>query len=137
MNEFDQNPTKVEVHEEVDQKKGKRFIGSMTLKKGTKCYFFNLRTCEFGLLPLISQAKSDPNTGQLSIRHKAQFNDDCLYTMAINPKNAARKFNHHSALRSLGIFINLKNNKKNDNKRFDEVEGQEAPGTPTAPEGSL
>lgn len=88
-----QNIDKTELRAVAPIKKEKKFLGSMKLQKGQKCYEMNLKT------GVISEAVYreeciliDKNTSIAKYKKKLFLQENCLYTVAINLSNAQRKF---------------------------------------------
>lgn len=127
MNEFDFNPNKVELHQEADQRKEYKFIGHSVLPKGCRLYSFHTQTLEFKVVELTTKhsstlgAKRQTLTLQEIInqrpvrfesKYKGELDPQCIYEVASNHKNAARKFNNREELKMLGVQIKLTKIKK-------------------------
>ena len=101
---------KAEIHINQEKKDQQEytFVGSMVMYKGTHLWSFNLKTNEFRRVEL--KAEVDVTIGQSKkkltfadivlmrpaesvFKYRADFNPDCMYCIAINAKNAAKKFN--------------------------------------------
>ena len=104
---INQNQDKQEVR--TPQKQEYKFEGSIQVPKGTSLWYFNLNTMKFGKVePFKVENKVDFKTGKVSEKKKASHDSANLYVLAINAKNAARKFNNMEILKSNNIKINLR-----------------------------
>jgi len=122
------------VEEVVDQRKEKTHIGHIVVPKGANLYFFNERTFKFGMVE-ISKVNHQVNfdTGTTSKKQEAWHDPDNEYVLAINLRNAARKFNRMPFLIRNGVKINV----YDENKRQSKMEGQAAPPAESDGEGSV
>lgn len=105
------NNLKEEIHIVQDEKKQQEytFIGSMIMHKGSKVWSFNRKTHEFKPVQLKTEVDQVIQNKQVltfmdilhkrpiesSFHHRADFNPDCIYVIAINAKNAAKKINKY------------------------------------------
>jgi len=84
---------KLQVEEVVPVKSQKKYLGSVTPKRGHKCFEYNLKTKEISLavfkqsdafFPTDENSKADG-------RHIIVRNEGCAYVTALNKKNALKK----------------------------------------------
>lgn len=92
------------VSEERPIEKQVKFVGDIIVRPGQKCYEFNLITgniseakVEVIANPFATGVKIDifsgTKEGEPKIEQKVITDPNCMYTVAINRKNAERKFN--------------------------------------------
>lgn len=86
---------KLSVHQNAEMQKQKqaKFIGSVSLHKGQKCFELNTRTGVIELAQYDKQTISYPASGKVASVHRKLIADsECIYVVAINLKNAKKKF---------------------------------------------
>ncbi|MFA6917028.1 MAG: hypothetical protein WC222_11570 [Parachlamydiales bacterium] len=98
MNEFESplpiitdNQAGIELQDKVRQEY--KFFGSVPLRKGMILYEITMSTGEIKPLHIERNAALDITTGKPVFNSKAIYNPKCFYIMAINEKNAIRKYN--------------------------------------------
>lgn len=70
-------------------KKEVKMVGSLRYRRGLTLFYLNLKTGNWGKVPLQKQATFElQNKGA---RYKAQFNPDAIYIYALNEKNFLKK----------------------------------------------
>ncbi len=78
---------------EMQKKKQAKFIGSLNIHKGQKCFELNTRTGVIELAKYDTQTISYQKLKSIgSVNRKLTLNDECIYVVAINLKNAKKKF---------------------------------------------
>lgn len=78
---------------ETQKKKQSNFVGSLNIHKGQKCFELNIKTGDIKLAEYDNQTINYPTSKQTSsIHRKLTLNDECIYVVAINLKNAKKKF---------------------------------------------
>ena len=90
----------VKLHTEKQQEKKIQFIGSIQPHQGHTCYELNTETgiIEEAKFERVAAVFTDPKyskDGEKSVepnRLKLMIRDNCLYTTALNKKNALKKF---------------------------------------------
>lgn len=87
----DNEPTRTERFER--QKQEQRYLGSTNLLPGMRLFEFNYKTGECKEVDMNSTLELDVTTRKHSVRRsvKVQYNPDCVYLQALNPRNAMRK----------------------------------------------
>lgn len=83
----------VGIHAENEKKSQAKFIGSINIKKGQKCFEMNTRNGMIELAKFETQTISYPINGEVAkVRNKLIVKMDCIYVVAINLLNAKKKF---------------------------------------------
>ena len=83
----------VGIHAENEKKSQAKFIGSLMIHKGQKCFELNTRTGKIELAKFETQTIEYPTNGSIAkVRNKLVIKMDCIYAVAINLDNAKKKF---------------------------------------------
>lgn len=84
------NSTKVEIHQEQNQKQEYKFIGRVHLIHGCKLWSYNPEKDEMKEVKAVGKASISLD-GNVNTKREAQYNPKYIYFQAINEKNARRK----------------------------------------------
>lgn len=85
-----QEQDKVHAISEIPIKRELKLLGQLKPHKGHRCYELNLKTGEINIAKFETVDVDFSNTK--SIRKKIHVQKDCIYTGALNVKNAVRHF---------------------------------------------
>lgn len=91
---FDQQDVEPTHTEQLERPKPEqRYLGSSTLLPGMRLFEFNYKTGECRKIDTTTTLELDVTTGKPTTRRavKVQYNPDCVYLQALNPRNAMRK----------------------------------------------
>jgi len=88
MKELQTQKENIAVVQKVAEQKKQLFLGRLNPHKGQFCYQLNIKT---GQLTIAEFNQVNRNLDG-SVQKKIIVKEDCIYTTAINPQNAQRKF---------------------------------------------
>ncbi len=89
------NKDEVKIHAEKQQEKQLKFIGSITPHQGHTCFELNMDTNMIDKATFQEVAidfGSVKNNKAQGVKKKLIVKDNCIYTTALNVKNADKKF---------------------------------------------
>jgi len=100
-----------EIHQDTNKEQHYTFIGSMRLFKGCQLWSFDPRDLSFKRVHLSGEVEEavretkailsladivlQRRSSSRSFGLRANFDPNCIYVLAVNAKNAARKINKH------------------------------------------
>lgn len=70
-----------------------KFFGSVPLRKGMTLFEIVMSTGDIHPLEIQRKASLDITTGKPVLENRAVYNPSCFYILALNKKNAIRKYN--------------------------------------------